>query len=49
MKKWFYIEYWDKYGNRKHTTIKAKSASNAETIFYKHDEYSLVVKVSQIN
>lgn len=48
MKKWYYIEYWDRYMNKKTTTIKAKSITDAETRFYKKNDYSLIVKVSLI-
>jgi len=48
MKKWYYIEYWDRYCNKKSTTIKARNELDAEKRFYKKDLYSLITKISLI-
>lgn len=47
-KKQYYIEYWDKYGTIKATTIKAFSENDAERRFYKTNLYDLIRKVSLI-
>ena len=48
MKKYFYIEYWDKSGTIKNTTLKAKNEKDAENRFYKNNQYTLIRKISLI-
>lgn len=50
MKKWFYIEYWNRYGTHiLNQTLKAKSKEDAEQKFYNKHPYTLIRKISLID
>lgn len=48
MKKKYYIQFYDRYGNTKHAIIKAKDEEKAEKDWYKRQPYTLIVKISLV-